>query len=197
MSQALQLRVSDRETTGGGASRALRRQGLIPGIIYGEDASPVSVCIDPRDVEKGLNATGFFTTVFDLTIGGKKERALVKDVQFHPVTDAPIHVDLLRVGKESRIKVFVPFVFENRAMSPGLKQGGTLTPAMRGIEVVCGAGNIPHQITVDLTGAEVNARITTSDLVLPEGVRLADVRQEGHTVANIMPPKVRRGAASA
>ncbi len=197
MAESLQVRVSDRETTGGGASRALRRQGLIPGVLYGENAESVSLSVDPRDIVKGLNTPGFFTTIFDVQVGGKKERALVKDVQFHPVTDAPVHVDFLRVGKNSKVKVFIPIAFENKAKCPGLKQGGTLSPAMRGLEVVCTSDAIPHRLEVDLADKEVNARMTTNDINLPEGVRLADPRQAGNTVANIMPPKVRRGAAAA
>lgn len=196
MSETIQMRVTDRGDMGGGASRALRRQGLIPGILYGEGANNVSISVDPRDVEKGLHKPGFFTTVFDLEVGGKKERALVKDVQFHPVTDAPMHVDMLRVGKKSRVKVFVPILFENRTLSPGIKQGGTLSPTMRGLDIVCTSDDIPHHLSVDLTGKEVSARITTNDIELPKGARLADPRQVGHTVANIMPPKVRRGGAS-
>lgn len=194
MSADLTIRVGNRETTGGGASRALRREGMIPAVIYGDGKDNAHFSVDPRDIEKGVHHPNFFTHIFNFDVNGKKESVLVKDIQLHPVKDTPLHVDFLRVGKKSTVKVSVPIIFTNKSKSPGIKQGGTLNIAMREIKVQCGADNIPSQLEINLTGMEVNTRITTANLTFPEGVRILDARQEGATIANIVPPKVKKGA---
>tara|TARA_A100000171_G_C2071948_1_gene115167 strand:- start:66 stop:668 length:603 start_codon:yes stop_codon:yes gene_type:complete len=192
MSGDLNIRVGTRDKVGGGASRAERKAGMIPAVIYGENKENIHFTVDPRDISKGVHHPDFFTNLFNLDIAGKKETVLVKDIQFHPVKDVPLHIDFLRVGKKSKVKVSVPIIFTNRAASPGLKQGGTLAIAMRDIEVRCTADKIPSQLAIDLTGKEVNVRVTTADLQFDSGVSIADTRQEGATIANIVPPKVKK-----
>lgn len=196
MSAELAIRVGERDRLGGGASRSLRRDQMIPAVVYGENKGNVHFSVDPRDIEKGLHHPNFFTNIFTLKVGGKDEAVLVKDVQFHPVKDIPLHVDFLRVSQKSTVKVNVPIVFTNRTKCPGLKQGGTLTIAMRDLKVKCSADLIPSQLEIDLANKEVNTRITTNDLTFAEGVTLFDTRQKGATIANIVPPKVKKAAAS-
>lgn len=196
MSAELAIRVGNREKLGGGASRSMRREGMIPAVIYGENKDNVHFSVDPRDIEKGVHHPNFFTNIFKLKVDGKEESVLVKDIQFHPVKDTPLHVDFLRIGKKSDVKVNVPIIFTNRTACPGLKQGGTLTVAMRDLKVCCTADKIPSQLEIDLSGMEVNTRITTNDLTFSDGVAIFDSRQEGATIANIVPPKVKKAAAS-
>lgn len=196
MSGDLTMRVETRDAVGGGASRALRRTGMIPAVIYGEKGDNVHFAVDPRDIETGLRQASFFTTLFDLKIGPQKETVLVKDIQFHPVKDTPLHVDFLRVTPKSEVKVRVPLVFTNEARCPGLKQGGTLTVALRDVALRCKADTIPSRLEINLEGRDLNARMTIADLTLSEGIQLADPRQAGATIANIVPPKVKQSAAT-
>ena len=179
--------VEVRAKTGGGASRAMRRDGKIPGVLYGAGKENVHFSIDPRDVIKGLNTKGFYSTVFDLMVGDQKEQALCKAVQFHPVTDNPIHIDFWRVSKDSKIHVSVPVIFVNEDKCPGIKHGGILNTVLHSLEVVCAAGNIPSEITIDLAGLEVGASIQTTTVTLPAGAVIAHPERDT-TFATIVAP---------
>ena len=126
MSTVETFKVQVRTQTGGGTSRALRRSGMIPGILYGGDKENVPLMVDPRDVEKGLRYSSFYSKIFELDINGEKERTLARAVQLHPVTDRPMHIDFWRVGKNTKIHVSIPLHFLNENKCPGLKQGGLL-----------------------------------------------------------------------
>ncbi len=126
MTIASTMRVTARNSVGKGESRALRLQGLIPGILYGGGKENTTLAVDPRDVLKGLQYRGFYTKIFEFSINGMNERVLCKAVQLHPVTDQPLHIDFLRVNKDTKVHVGIPVKFINETECPGLKLGGLL-----------------------------------------------------------------------
>ena len=192
MSTVEVFKVQIRPQTGGGASRSLRRSGMIPAILYGGEKENISLMVDTRDVEKGLHQSGFYSRIFELDVGDKKEQALVREVQFHPVTDRPVHMDFLRVRKDSKIHVAVPVHFLNENQCPGLKQGGILNIVLHDLDVTCAAGSIPAELTVDLTGLEIGAIIHTDVLQLPKGVVISHPDRD-NTLATIVAPKISQG----
>ena len=190
------LRVEPRNNSGRGASRALRNENKIPGILYGGNKENVLVTVDPRDVMKGLHHAGFYSTIFELNLNGKVEKALVRDVQFHPVTDNPIHIDFWRVSKDSKIHLSIPVVFINENKCPGIKRGGVLNIVLHTLDVTCLAENIPEQITVDLEGLEFGASVHTASIALPKGVVVTHPERD-NTLATIVPPTVQTDGSSA
>lgn len=181
------FRLEMREEVGGGAARATRRKGLVPAELYGAGGKNVHLALDPRDVMKGLNTSGFYSTVFELNVNGKKERALVREVQMHPVKDTPIHVDFMRVSKGAKIHVNIPLKFINEKDSPGLKRGGVLNMVLHSIDVTCGVDNIPDAITIDLSGLEIGETVHTENLDLGKNVTLTHPDKD-NTVATIVAP---------
>lgn len=189
MATASQLEVQEREGTGKGSSRALRRMGRIPAVLYGGKDAPFHFSLDPIQLDKELHQTGFMSKVFDFSINGKKEKALARAVQFHPVTDRPLHVDFYRVTKGAKVTVAVPLNFINETASPGLKRGGVLNALLHNLEVVSDIEHIPAQIEIDLTGLEIHDTIHLKDLKLPEGVVAAHPERD-NDIANIVAPTV-------
>lgn len=183
--------VENRAGTGGGASRSLRRAGYIPAILYGGEKENVALSVDVRHVVKGLNTPGFYTTIFELDVNGKKEQALIRDVQVHPVTDQPLHVDFWRVGKGTKIHVNIPVHFVNEDKCPGMKRGGVLNIVLHTLDVSCFAENIPEAITVDLTGLEIGASIHLDQIDLPKGVAATHPERD-NTLATIVAPTVQK-----
>src|SRR3990167_9191697 len=120
------IEAQARSNVGTGAARAVRREGLLPGIIYGGGKDPVNISIDPRTISKDANSSAFFTKLYDIVLNGKKERVLPRDLQLHVVKDYPIHVDFLRVSKGDRLHMSIPLSFVNEDVCPGIKQGGVL-----------------------------------------------------------------------
>ncbi|ARN84587.1 50S ribosomal protein L25/general stress protein Ctc [Candidatus Nucleicultrix amoebiphila] len=196
MTTTATMRVQSRENIGRGGSQALRRQGLVPGVIYGAGKDNVNFAIDERDVVKGLNDAGFFTHIFDLKIGNVSERGLAREVQLHPVTDRPIHIDFLRVGKDSKVNVAVPVTFINEDKSPGLKRGGVLNIVLHNLELVCPADHIPDHLTVDLTGVEIGHGIHVESLNLPAGISVAH-KDRDNTIATIVAPTIQKAETEA
>ena len=182
------IEVEARAGTGKGASRATRRAGLLPGVIYGNKQAPVIINISPKILWSELNKSGFFTRLYDVKLEGKVERVLPRAVQMHPVTDRPLHVDFMRVSADARIHVKVPLVFDNEATSPGIKKGGVLNAVMHEVELVCSPANIPHAIHIDIKEMDIGASVHIRDLKLPEGVRA--VEAAAATVISIAPPTV-------
>jgi large subunit ribosomal protein L25 len=175
-----------RERAGKGAARAARRVGRVPGVIYGAKKAPALVSIDPKELHGELRRAGFFTNLYQVQVDGGAEQVLVRDVQLHPVSDRPVHVDFMRVDPNTRVTVQIPVVFENEAASPGLKRGGVLNVVRHEIEVRCLATQIPHQIRVDLTGLDIGDSVHISKVALPEGVRPTIARD--FTVATVAAP---------
>lgn len=189
MTENATISAKSRDRAGKGAARATRREGLVPAVIYGEGTDPAMIAIDPRDVWKGLRTGHFFSTVYNVEIeGGKVERVLPRDVQFHPVSDAPEHVDFLRVGPTTRVMVHVPVVFHNEMASPGLKRGGVLNVVRHEIDLMVRVDHIPDQIDIDLTGYEIGQPIKISMVKLPDDVK-PTITSRDFTIATIAPPK--------
>ncbi len=194
MSEPVPLSAVPRERLGKGASRAVRRTGFVPAVVYGEKKSPETVSVELKILEKMLSYGTFLTQLIDLDVSGSTTRVVPKDVHFHPVTDRPTHVDFLRVGPETVLQIGVPVEFVNDGASPGLKRGGVLSVVRHTVDVVCKASQIPEHITVDLTGSEVGESIHISAVTLPAGVRPA-ITDRDFTIATISAPSALRGAA--
>lgn len=160
-----------RERVGKGAARAIRREGRIPAVVYGSKKEAVSISLDPIELKKQLNQEGFFSSVFSVELEGKKgESVIAKDVQFHPVSDRPMHVDFMRVSKDSQIVVEVPVHFLNEDVAPGIKKGGILNIVRHEVEVSCTPANIPEYLEVDLDGGEIGDSFKISSVSMPEDV---------------------------
>jgi large subunit ribosomal protein L25 len=191
MSDTLTLPAETRERAGKGASRALRREGRVPAVVYGGKEEPLSIHIEEKELRRQLGTGHFFNSVVDVEVGGKKLRTLPKDVAFHPVSDRPLHVDFLRVSKDTQIHVNVPVAFENEEGSPGLKKGGVLNVVRHELELVCTSDTIPENVTIDVTGLEIGDSIHISHVKLPNGVE-SGITDRDFTIATIVAPSALR-----
>lgn len=195
MSEVLNLVAERRERAGKGAARAARRAGRIPGVIYGAKKDPVMINLDPKALNKELNKAGFFATLFDVEIDGKKERALPRDVQYDPVTDRAIHIDLLRVSAATAVTVNVPVSFINEEQSPGLTKGGVLNVVRYEIELNCRADAIPQELELDLSSLDLGDSAHFSMITLPDGVE-PTITDRDFTVATIAAPSAVKSEAA-
>ncbi|MEO6360309.1 MAG: 50S ribosomal protein L25/general stress protein Ctc [Sphingomicrobium sp.] len=189
MSEQLTLPAEQRERAGKGASRALRRDGRVPAVIYGDKKEPLSVHVELKLLTKMLSTGHFMNTVVMIDAGGKAHRTLPKDVQFHPVSSRPIHVDFLRIGEHSKVNVNVPVRFDNEEASPGIKRGGVLNVVRHDLELICDAAEIPEEIHIDLTGLDIGDSIHISNVILPKGSESA-ITDRDFTVATLVAPSV-------
>jgi large subunit ribosomal protein L25 len=187
MSDQLTLSAEARERAGKGASRALRREGRVPAVIYGNNEEPTTVHLEEKALMKALHTGHFMNSVVMVGVGGKDVRTLPKDVSFHPVTDRPLHVDFLRISEHAKVTVNVPVHFTNELAAPGIKRGGVLNVVRHELELVCDAAEIPDEIEVDLTGYEVGDSIHISAITLPKGVESA-ITDRDFTIATIIAP---------
>ena len=187
MSEQLTLPAEARERAGKGASRALRREGRVPAVIYGDKKEPISVHVEEKLLAKMLSTGHFMNTVVMIDAGGKSHRTLPKAVDFHPVSSRPIHVDFLRIGEHSKVHVNVPVRFDNEEDSPGIKRGGVLNVVRHDLELICDAAKIPDEIHIDLTGLEIGDSIHISAVKLPEGSESA-ITDRDFTVATVVAP---------
>ncbi len=179
-----------RERAGKGAARAVRREGLVPGVVYGDNKDPLTIAVDPRHIMKQLEMGLLFNTIYTVDVeGGAKEKALPRDVQFHPVTDAPLHIDFMRLRKGSKINVNIPVTFINEEASPGIDQGGILNVTRDEVELMCPVDDIPHEVVCDLTGTQIGDTIRISMVTLPEGVEPV-IQDRDFVVANISSPSI-------
>jgi large subunit ribosomal protein L25 len=175
---------SMREQTSKGGIRSLREGGMVPAVVYGDGKEPALISIDHRIVTKELHRGGFQGRVYELQIGKKKQRILPKDVQLHPVTDVPLHIDFLRLSADARVSVNVPVQFVDEDGSPGLKRGGVLNVVRYEVELSCPADAIPENIELVLTGLEIGDALKISDVKLPDGVEPA-ITDRDFTIATI------------
>jgi large subunit ribosomal protein L25 len=182
-----ELKAELRERVGKGSSRELRRNGLIPAVIYGDKQEPLSISLPSKEVTLRIHAGGFMTTVATIDVGGKKISVLPKDYQLDPVRDFTMHVDFLRVGKNTEVNVEVPVHFINEGKSPGMKVGGVLNIVRHEVELHCPADSIPEFLTVDLSGLKIGDSVHISQIKLPEGVRPL-IGDRDFTVATIVAP---------
>ncbi|MCK9540458.1 MAG: 50S ribosomal protein L25/general stress protein Ctc [Novosphingobium sp.] len=187
MSDTLSLPAETRDRAGKGASRALRREGRVPAVIYGDNEEPLSIHVEEKELARQLMTGIFFNSIVQIEVGGKKVRTLPKDVAFHPVSDRPLHADFLRLAKNAKVHVNVPVIFANEEASPGLKRGGVLNVIRHELELVCDASKIPDNIEIDVTGLEVGDAIHISRIVLPAGSESA-ITDRDFTIATIVAP---------
>ncbi len=186
------LDVVVRETTGTGSAREARRNNEIPAVIYGGDKDAVAVVLRKNEVLKALNSGQFLSNMIEISHKGEKQKVLTKDVQFHPVSDMPVHVDLYRVTEKTIIEVEVSVDFVGEEDSPGLKIGGTLNVVRHAIEVKCPAGKIPDSITVDVSKMEIGDSLHISEVTLPENVKPSIDRD--FTIATIVSSRASKEA---
>jgi large subunit ribosomal protein L25 len=178
------LNVEVRERTGTGGARAARDGGMVPGILYGGAQPPVAITVKAGEFHKALHTGKLLGHLVTLKYGDESQPVIAKDVQFHPVTDNPVHFDLFRVDAHQTIRIEVPVHFRNHEDSPGLKRGGTLNVDLHAVEVMAPATAIPEEIIVDLTGLDIGDSVRASELTLPEGVELTAHHRDS-TVASI------------
>ena len=187
MSDTLNLPAETRERAGKGASRALRREGRVPAVVYGGNEEPLSIHVEEKLLIKQLSTGHFLNSIVEIEVGGKKLRTLPKDVAFHPVNDRPLHADFLRLSKDSTVHVNVPVMFINEEASPGLKRGGVLNIVRHELELVCDANKIPEDIQIDVTGFDIGDSIHISVVTLPQGSTSA-ITDRDFTIATIIAP---------
>ncbi len=192
MSHANVLVAEEKSLAGSGSARATRRAGRVPAVIYGGKAAPQMISLDPRDVKKGLNQVGFYAHVIEIEIGGKKQKVLPKAVQFHPVSDTPIHLDFLRVTADSIITVAVPVHLLNQDKCRGLKAGGMLNIVRHNVEVLAPATSIPELFEIDITECKIGDAIKSSAIQLPAGCKFV-ISDRDFTIATIAAPVTAKG----
>lgn len=197
MSEQLTLSAATRDRAGKGASRAIRREGRVPAVIYGQKQDPVAVHVEEKALAKALSSGHFMNTIVMIDVGGTATRTLPKDVQFHPVTDRPVHIDFFRVAEHSKVTVAVPIRFTGEESSRGLKRGGVLNAVRHDLELVCDAAEIPEEIEIDLGGLDIGDSLHISAVTLPEGTQSA-IADRDFTIATIVAPSgVKAEAAEA
>ncbi len=184
MSTSYELKAETRERVGKGSARAIRREGKIPAVIYGDKQPPLAIVVSYKDIFYKIHGGGFMTTVATIDVDGKKIRVLPKDYQLDAVRDFPLHVDFLRVSAKSEVTVNIPVHFINEEKSPGLKRGGVLNVVRHDVEFICPADSIPDSITVDLEGTEIGDVIHISSIKLPKGVKPV-IADRDFTVATV------------
>jgi large subunit ribosomal protein L25 len=196
MSEQLTLPAEARDRAGKGASRALRRDGRVPAVVYGGRKDPLSIHVEEKLLTKMLLSGHFMNSVVMIDLEGKATRTLPKAVDFHPVTSRPRHVDFLRISEHTKVTVAVPVRFDNEEASPGLKRGGVLNVVQHELELVCDAASIPNEIHIPLDGLEIGDSIHIGQVNLPTGVTPAN-QDEDFTVATIVAPSVMRSEEEA
>ncbi|OQP87689.1 50S ribosomal protein L25/general stress protein Ctc [Rhizobium rhizosphaerae] len=184
-----ELKAQKRDRVGKGSSRELRRNGLIPAVIYGDKQQPISIALSTKDVTLKIHAGGFMTTVATIDVDGEKIRVLPKDYQLDPVRDFTMHVDFLRVSKGSSVDVDVPVHFINEDQAPGIKNGGVLNIVRHTVELTVPADDIPASLTVDLAGLNVGDSVHISQVELPKNAAPV-ISDRDFTIATIAVPDI-------
>lgn len=187
MADVLVLNAKARERVGKGAARAARREGLVPGVIYGDKQDPITISFPFNELVQLLRTGRFLSTLCDVEVDGVKTRVIPKDVQFDPIKDFPVHVDLLRLGKGAKINVEIQMNFINEEESPGLREGGVLNVVRYTVELRCPADSIPEELIGDLTGLDLGDSLHISDVALPDGVEPV-ISDRDFTIATIAAP---------
>jgi large subunit ribosomal protein L25 len=188
MSDQLTLSAETRERAGKGASRAMRREGRVPAVVYGNKEEPLAVHVEEKALMRMLNTGHFMNSVVMVDVaGGPTARTLPKDVQFHPVTDRPLHVDFLRISEHSKVHVNVPIRFVDEERSRGIKRGGVLNAVRHELELVCDAAEIPDEVQISLAGLDIGDSLHISAVSLPQGAESA-ITDRDFTIATIVPP---------
>ena len=189
MADISSLAAEAREGAGKGAARALRRGGRVPAVIYGDMKDPLAISVDATELQHELAESGFYLRLYDVKVNGSTERVLPREVQRHPVSGKPLHVDFLRIAAGATITVNVGVEFINEEESPGLKRGGVLNVVRYEIELVCPAEAIPESIVIDLTGLDIGDGVHISDVTLPPDCK-PTISDRDFTIATIAAPTV-------
>jgi large subunit ribosomal protein L25 len=189
VSEVKSLDVQERSLLGTGPTRALRRTGHVPVSLYGQNATPKNLSIEERVLVKEMKEKGFYSHLFNISIDSKTQKVLIKDVQKHPVSDRPLHLDLMRIDENSRIRVTVSIRTFNEEKSPGLKQGGLLNLLRHELPIICSPNNIPEFIDVNLAGLKLGSSIHLKDLSLPQGLEV-EHPEKIETILTVALPKV-------
>ncbi len=178
------LNIELRERTGTGGARADRRAGLVPGILYGGELGNVAISLKANEVHKAISSGDFINNTVTIAHKGEKQLVITRDVQFHPVNDRAMHVDMYRVDKDQIIQVDVAVHFTNHEEAPGLKKGGALNVVRHDIALMCPAGDIPSAIEIDLTGYDIGDSVHISEIKLPKGITSA-ITDRDFTIATV------------
>ncbi|HFD16143.1 MAG TPA: 50S ribosomal protein L25/general stress protein Ctc [Rhodospirillales bacterium] len=196
MAEVITLEIELRERAGKGAARALRRAGKLPAIVYGGSDEPEKIALSQNELKRVLaRHPRFMSSLWELRAGDRVIRALPREIQYHPVTDEPLHLDFLRAEAGARVEVEVPVVFVNEEVCAGLKRGGVLNVVRREVELECPVDNIPAELEVDLAGFDIGDSVHISHVRLPEGV-VPTIRDRDFTICTIVPPTVVAEAAA-
>jgi large subunit ribosomal protein L25 len=197
MSETLKLAAETRARAGKGASRAVRRTGRVPAVIYGAGQPAVTIHVEEKLLVRQLSSGHFMNSIVELTVdGGAAVRTLPRDVQFHPVSDRPIHVDFLRVSADAVITVAVPVHFVDEDKSPGMKRGAVLNVVRHELQLDCPSNAIPDQIDISLAGRDVGDSIHISAVVLPAGVT-SHIHDRDFTIATMVAPSALKSETDA
>jgi large subunit ribosomal protein L25 len=197
MVQTIRIEAASRGRAGKGAARATRRQGQVPGVIYGAKQAATLIALDPSVLMKKLQKGGWQSHLFEVAVeGGATERSLMREVQFHPVTDRPIHVDFQRLAAGQRIRVRVPVAFLNEGTAPGIKAGGVLNAVRRDIEVLADPDNVPERFEIDLGEAGIGDSLRWSAVKDQFGAQ-AVIADRDFVIATIAPPTTEAPEAAA
>lgn len=189
MAQVSEIKASARKRSGTGAARAVRRDALVPGVVYGDGRAPENVAVQSNELVNLINRGRFLSSVIELDVDGSKVRVIPREVQMDPVNDKLVHIDFQRVGKGASIRVNVPVRFVNEALSPGLKRGGVLNIVRHEVEVMAPADKIPEFFEFNLEGLEIGRSIHISAVKMPDGVR-PTIQNRDFTVATVAGHKI-------
>ncbi|MEM1149413.1 MAG: 50S ribosomal protein L25/general stress protein Ctc [Pseudomonadota bacterium] len=184
MSDQIVFNVDVRERTGKGGAREARRLGMVPGVLYGGGRDPVAINLQKNEVIKAINTGQFLASTATLVYQGEKQLVIPQDIQMHPVTDQPMHVDLFRVDEKQEIKVEVSVTFVGEEKSPGIKRGGTLNVVRYAVELLVPAGNIPDELIADVSALDIGDNVKISDINLP-GDAEPTITDRDFTIATI------------
>jgi large subunit ribosomal protein L25 len=187
MSDNTTIGAEKRERVGKGSARAVRRAGRVPAVIYGDKKDPVGITLESREITRIVHQPGIFGRLLDVQLGDQKHTVLTRDIQFHPVTDAIMHMDFLRVSGAAKVAVAVAVEFINEDDCPGIKIGGVLNVVRYEVELLCPATSIPEKITVDLSGLKIGDSVHISTIALPDGVA-PTITDRDFTIATIASP---------
>lgn len=186
-SETYELTAEARDRVGKGSARHLRRSGKIPAVIYGDKQPPMPIALPYKDVFLKIHGGGFLTTLATIDVDGTKIPVLPKDYQLDPVRDFPVHVDFLRIGKDTIVTVDIPVHFVGEEESPGLERGGVLNVVRYAIELHCPASAIPEYIEVSVAGLDIGDGVHISAVTLPEGVS-PTITDRDFTIATVAAP---------
>ena len=189
MSENAVLIAETRDRAGKGTSRALRRDGRTPAVIYGDKKDPISISLETKELVKTIHRDAFLSTVYTVQVGSTKHNVLPRDMQLHPIYDTPVHVDFLRVSAKSQIAVMVTVRFLNEEECIGLKRGGVLNIVRHEVEMMVPAGNIPEALEIDLLNHDIGDSVHISEVKLPEGTH-PTIMDRDFTIATIAAPTV-------